>query len=177
MDLKGLSLGAPSSKGWPSAAPCGTWTVADDSIGARDHARCLDDALRDRVRPTNRRNADELHRQSESRDYGERLCSGANASLERGRHGHDARREHARRGRVHSLARHSPAREHGRSPGSQLPRHSPRRDLRVSLRRCGRPARTGTTVIRDFRNSAVCMVPSSSSRESRRPSSTTANTS
>ena len=30
----------------------GTWTVADDGIGARDHARCLDDALRDRVRPT-----------------------------------------------------------------------------------------------------------------------------
>ena len=35
----------------------------------------------------------------------------------------------------------------------------------------------GITVIRVFRSSAVCMVPSSSSRESRRPSSTTESTS
>ena len=112
----------------------GPWTVADNGIGAGDPPVAwttlsgTEFDLRIGETPMN------FTGQPESRDHRERLGSGADASLERGRHGHAARGEHARRGRVDSLARHSAAREHGRSPGSQLPRHSPRRDLRVSLR-------------------------------------------
>ena len=88
-----------------------------------------------RVRPAHRPDAGERHRPRAGRAHDQRLAAGPAPALARGRHGDAARVERARRRHVDPLARHPPARQHGRRPRSQLRRHPPRRDLHVSLPR------------------------------------------
>ena len=154
MHSKVVSLAAPSSKGCGRRRRGGTWTVADDGIGARDRARCLDDALRDRVRPTNRRNADELHRQPESRDYRERLGSGAHSSLEKGDTVTMRWRTRSPRTRPFTGTAFSCPRTWMASRGSASTAFPQARPTCIASK-CEQAARAVPTVIRDFRNSAV----------------------
>ena len=100
-----------------------------------ESAGILENARRDRVRPPDRRDAHELHGCAASRLHRQRVSARADASMERRRHGDAARRQHVGRGRVDPLARHPSARQHGRRPRLEFPRHSSGRNLRLQVHR------------------------------------------
>ena len=123
MHSKVVSLAAPSSKGCSRRRRGGTWTVADDGMGARDRARCLDDALRTEFdsrigeTPMNFTGSPKSRLVNGSVPAPTLRWKRATRSPACG--------EHARRGRPFTGTAFSCPRT-WTSPGSQLPRHSAR---------------------------------------------------